>query len=105
MPNLWNMSVTSSCSVIPRAVWLQAWIAGYYPEVFKKIILSAPAATLKDDAIKGECQGTTYDPVQIPDKIHVHEHTIGGFYFRIAQSLPIYGDRFSLHRRSSVAAW
>ena len=45
---------------------------------------------LKDDAIKGECQGTTYDPVQIPDKIHVHEHTIGGFYFRIAQSLPIY---------------
>ena len=35
-------------------------IAGYYPEVFKKIILSAPAATLKDDAIKGECQGTTY---------------------------------------------
>ena len=27
-------------------------IAGYYPEVFKKIILSAPAATLKDDAIK-----------------------------------------------------
>lgn len=65
-------------------------IAGYYPEVFKKIILPAPAATLKDDAIKGECQGTTYDPVQIPDKIHVHEHTIGGFYFRIAQSLPIY---------------
>ena len=65
-------------------------IAGYYPEVFKKVILSAPAATLKDDAIKGECQGTSYDPVQIPDKIHVHEHTIGGFYFRIAQSLPIY---------------
>ena len=48
-------------------------IAGYYPEVFKS-----------------ESQGTTYDPVQIPDKIHVHEHTIGGFYFRIAQSLPIY---------------
>ena len=26
-----------------------------FSEVFKKIILSAPAATLKDDAIKGEC--------------------------------------------------
>lgn len=31
-------------------------IAGYYPEVFKNVILSAPAATLKDDAIKGECR-------------------------------------------------
>lgn len=65
-------------------------IAGYYPEFFKKVVLMAPAATLKDDAIKGECQGTSYDPVRIPDKIIVNGNTISGFYFRIAQTLPIY---------------
>lgn len=65
-------------------------IAGYYPEFFKKVVLMAPAATLKDDAIKGECQGTSYDPARIPDEIIVNGNTIGGFYFRIAQMLPIY---------------
>lgn len=69
---------------------IASMIAGYYPEFFKKVVLMAPAATLKDDAIKGECQGTSYDPVQIPDKVIVNGNTISGFYFRIAQTLPIY---------------
>lgn len=65
-------------------------LAGYYPEFIKKVVLLAPAATLKDDAIKGECQGTVYDPSHIPDQVVVNGKTIGGFYFRIAQLLPIY---------------
>lgn len=65
-------------------------MAGYYPDVFKKVVLMAPAATLKDDALKGVCMDATYDPHHIPDTLSVRGDTIGGFYFRIAQSLPIY---------------
>lgn len=65
-------------------------LAGYYPEVFEKVVLMAPAATLKDDALKGVCMDITYDPHHIPDKLLVRGDTIGGFYFRIAQNLPIY---------------
>lgn len=65
-------------------------LAGYYPEVFKGVILMAPAATLKDDALKGTLMGQTYDPDNIPEKICLADKEIGGFYFRIAQQLPIY---------------
>lgn len=65
-------------------------LAGYYPEVFEKVVLMAPAATLKDDALKGVCMDASYDPNHIPDKLNVRGDIIGGFYFRIAQILPIY---------------
>lgn len=65
-------------------------LAGYYPEVFQKVVLMASAATLKDDAIKGVCVDAIYDPKHIPDQLNVRGDIIGGFYFRIAQLLPIY---------------
>lgn len=65
-------------------------LAGYYPEVFKRVVLMAPAATLKDDALKGVCMDATYDPHHIPDQLNVRGDIIGGFYFRVAQTLPIY---------------
>lgn len=66
-------------------------LAGYYRDLISKLVLLAPAATLKTDAQLGTLQGTTYDPKNIPDVLNIRgELTVGGFYLRTAQSLPIY---------------
>lgn len=65
-------------------------LAGLYPELIKKVVLMAPAATLKTDALKGTLQGVSYDPHHIPDQIRLGKFTVGGFYLRTAQVLPIY---------------
>lgn len=65
-------------------------LAGYYRDVIAKLVLLAPAATLKDDALKGECQGSKYDPNQIPLTVPVQGQAVSGQYFRTAQLLPIY---------------
>lgn len=66
-------------------------IAGYYHDKIDKLALLAPAATLKDDALKGSTQGYTYDPQNIPDTLPIKKGlTLGGFYLRTAQTLPIY---------------
>lgn len=68
-------------------------LGGLYPEFITKIVLMAPAATLKDDAIEGVLQGTTYDPNHVPDKLLVRPDeglSVGGAYLRSAQVLPIY---------------
>ncbi|MCD8009580.1 MAG: alpha/beta hydrolase [Lachnospiraceae bacterium] len=65
-------------------------LAGYYPDVVDKLVLMAPAATLKDDAIEGTIMGQSYDPHAIPDKITALGVDVGGFYFRTGQTLPIY---------------
>ncbi|WP_125770550.1 alpha/beta hydrolase [Companilactobacillus furfuricola] len=66
-------------------------LAGYYSDSIERMILLAPAATLKDDALKGDTQGYTYDPQHIPDKLPIKKGlTLGGFYLRTAQTLPIY---------------
>lgn len=70
---------------------IASMIAGYYPEKIAKLVLLAPAATLKDDALKGDTQGFTYDPNNIPDQLPIKKGlTLGGFYLRTAQTLPIY---------------
>lgn len=65
-------------------------LAGLYPDLIKKVVLLAPAATLKSDALKGNTQGITYNPDHIPDRLPFKDLTLGGFYLRIAQQLPIY---------------
>lgn len=65
-------------------------LAAYYRDIVTKEVLLAPAATLKDDALRGECQGATYNPNHIPLTVDVHGFTVSGEYFRIAQLLPIY---------------
>lgn len=67
-------------------------LSGYYKDIIKKLILLAPAATLKEDAAKGECMGTVYDSEHIPSVVHIENggHDVGGHYFRIAKFLPIY---------------
>lgn len=65
-------------------------LAGLYPNLIKKVVLPAPAATLKSDALKGNTQGITFNPDHIPDRLPFKDLTLGGFYLRIAQQLPIY---------------
>jgi hypothetical protein len=70
-------------------------IAGYYREYIKKLVLLAPAATIKDDAQKGSCFGIAYDTYNVPEQIEItdiyrEKYNLGGLYFRIARTLPIY---------------
>lgn len=66
-------------------------MAGYYPDKINKLILLSPAATLKDDAQNGNLQGSEYDPNNVPDELRILDgKTVGGFYLRTAQKLPIY---------------
>ena len=80
---------------------IASMLAGLYPDVIKKVILLAPAAQLKDDALKGNTQGAVYDPNHIPDTVPLVGNKLGmklgGFYLRTAQVLPIYevSARFS----------
>ncbi len=65
-------------------------LAGYYHDVVKKLVMLAPAASLKTDAQSGTCFGKTYDPDNIPDAVKVLPgRLVGGLYFRMAQTLPI----------------
>jgi len=66
-------------------------LAGYYEDVVSKLILLAPAASLKTDAQMGKCMRATYDTNHIPEKVDVDGvHIVGGHYFRIAKYLPLY---------------
>ncbi len=67
-------------------------LAGYYAEIISRLVLLAPAATLKEDAKAGICMGTQYDTHHIPDVISIGDQDlqVGGQYFRIAKYLPIY---------------
>lgn len=65
-------------------------LAGLYPDVIKKVVLMAPAAALKDDALKGSTRGASYNPDHIPMTVPFHGKKLGGFYLRTAQVLPIY---------------
>lgn len=66
-------------------------LAGYAADAIHKLVLLAPAATLKDDAIAGHTRGLVYDPHHIPATLPLSDTlTLGGFYLRTAQLLPIY---------------
>ena len=58
---------------------------------FKAVALMAPAAVLRDDAIKGNTMGKMYDPFDPGEYIELWGGMkLGGNYIRTAFSLPIY---------------
>ena len=65
-------------------------LAGYYHDIVKKLVMLCPATSLKTDALEGTCMGVKYDPRRIPDAVQIGPNTVGGLYFRMAQTLPIY---------------
>lgn len=76
-----------------------------YPAIRSLAIMSA-AAVLRDDALRGNTQGSIYDPWNVPEQIPLHGGTLnmGREYVLSAQTLPIYetaenytGPVFILH--------
>lgn len=54
------------------------------------IVLLAPAAVLKDDALAGQCMGKKYDAANPPEYVNVMFHKLGRDFIQVAQKLPIY---------------
>ena len=54
------------------------------------LVLLAPAAVLKDDAIAGQCMGKKYDASDPPAYVNVMFHKLGRKFILAAQKLPIY---------------
>ena len=60
-------------------------------EKVKCVVLLAPAAVLRDDAIRGNTMGARYNPLDPPEFIPLFGNLkLGGEYIRTAFSLPIY---------------
>ena len=58
---------------------------------FKAVALMAPAAVLRDDAIRGNTMGKMYDPFDAGEYVELFGGLrLGGDYIRTAFSLPIY---------------
>ncbi len=56
-----------------------------------KVALLAPAAVLRDDAIRGNTFGASYDPLSPPDSVKLFGgRSLGKNYIKTAFSLPIY---------------
>ena len=57
----------------------------------KCVVLLAPAAVLRDDAIRGSTMGARYNPLDPPASVQLFPgKNLGGDYIRTAFSLPIY---------------
>lgn len=58
---------------------------------FHAVVLMAPAAVLRDDAIRGSVMGTTFDPFDPGEYVNMWGRLkLGGNYIRTAFRLPIY---------------
>lgn len=66
-------------------------VAGQLKKAIKSVALCAPAAVLRDDALRGATQGATYDPHNIPEYVDLPRGLrMGRDYVKTAQTLPIY---------------
>ena len=62
------------------------------------LVLMAPAAVLKDDALNGRTLGANYDPIHVPDYVTLFNGLqLGREYIETAQVLPIYETAIRYH--------
>ena len=54
------------------------------------VVLMAPAAVLKDDALSGRCMNAKYNPENPPEYVNVFFHKLGREFILEAQKLPIF---------------
>ncbi|SHK79720.1 hypothetical protein SAMN05216582_11818 [Selenomonas ruminantium] len=79
-------------------------------EKVKSLALMAPAAVLRDDAIRGICMNAHYDANNLPETIPLYNNLqLGKNYVLTAQTLPIYetavryqGPAFMIHGTGDV---
>lgn len=69
---------------------VSSMVAGELGDKIKAVALLAPAAVLRDDAIKGNAFGSSFDPFNIPEYVEMIGHKVGRNYFLTGQTLPIY---------------
>ena len=68
-------------------------LAGEMENIFLRpdcLVLLAPAAVLKDDAIAGKCMYAKYDASNPPESVSVFFHKLGRNFIIEAQKLPVY---------------
>lgn len=60
-------------------------------DAFRRVVLFAPAAVLRDDAIRGNVMGVAYDAGNPPESVKIFgRYDLGRGYMLTAQTLPIY---------------
>ena len=70
---------------------VSSMVAGELGDSIKAVMLLAPAAVLRDDAIRGSVFDSRFDSVNLPEYVEVlGDHKVGRNYFATAQTLPIY---------------
>lgn len=75
-----------------------AMAAGNHPDRIKSVVLLAPAAILRADALRGNLFGTTYNPLDPPESIVLFNGLeVGGRYLSTAARLPIYETAAKYH--------
>lgn len=71
--------------------------AGRLGSRLSAIVLMAPAAVLRDDAIRGNTMGVMYNPLDPPEFVQIGELKLGREYIKTAFSLPIYETSAKYH--------
>ena len=77
-------------------------LAGRLGHRISSVVLLAPAAVLRDDAIRGNTMGAAYDPLNPPEYVSIGNLRLGREFIRTAFSLPIYETAARYHGRASV---
>ena len=74
------------------------------PEDFKAVVLMAPAAVLRDDAIRGNTMGVSYNPLDPPEYVELFGGglRLGREYIKTAFSLPIYPTAAKYHGNAMI---
>lgn len=72
--------------------------AGEIPADISAVVLMAPAAVLRDDAIRGSTFGKQYNPLDPPEFVELWQgQKLGAKYIKTAFSLPIYETAANYH--------
>ena len=91
LPNVTSISIAghSQGGVVASMVAGQLGV-----KKIKSVVLMAPAAVLRDDALRGNLMGVTYDSINPPEYVEIFtphgSHKVGRNYIKTAQVLPIY---------------
>lgn len=72
-------------------------VAGDLGSRLSAVVLMAPAAVLREDAIRGNTMGVMYNPLDPPEFVRIGELKLGREYIMTAFSLPIYETSAKYH--------
>ena len=77
--------------------------AGELGDKISKVVLLAPAAVLRDDAIRGNTMGVIYNPLDPPEYVQLFGNLkLGREYIKTAFSLPIYETAAGYHGAACI---